>query len=90
MGRGACTEAVDELGRGFGHEELHRRSGRGPSLTQAFPKILWLVQNKPQVAQRAYRFIDVHGYLVQRSAPFSHSTFRWPGTSRQPYYHQVD
>src|SRR5439155_1074317 len=48
------------------HEELHRRTGRGPSLTQAFPKLLWLVQNEPQVAERAYKFIDVHGYLVQR------------------------
>jgi xylulokinase len=63
---GRAQKQLDELGERFGHEELHRRTGRGPSLTQAFPKLLWLVQNEPQVAQRAHKFIDVHGFLVQR------------------------
>lgn len=57
---------LDELGERFGHETLHRRTGRGPSLTQALPKLLWLVQNEPQIAEAAHKFIDCHGYLVQR------------------------
>ena len=57
---------LDELGERFGHDELHRRTGRGPSLTQSLPKLLWLVQNEPEVAARAYKFMDTHGYLVQR------------------------
>jgi xylulokinase len=41
---------LDELGGRFGHDELHRRTGRGPSLTQSLPKLLWLAQNEPDVA----------------------------------------
>lgn len=61
-----APEQLDELGERFGHDELHRRTGRGPSLTQALPKLLWLVQHEPEVAERAHRFMDCHGYLVQR------------------------
>jgi sugar (pentulose or hexulose) kinase len=63
---GRAQAQLDELGERFGHDELHRRTGRGPSLTQAFPKLLWLVQNEPETAERAHRFMDAHGYLVQR------------------------
>jgi xylulokinase len=57
---------LDELGERFGHEELHRRTGRGPSVAQASSKLLWLVQHEPEVVARTHRFIDVHGFLVQR------------------------
>jgi len=57
---------LDELGERFGHDELHRRTGRGPSLTQSLPKLLWLVQNEPEIAERAHKFMDTQGYLVQR------------------------
>jgi xylulokinase len=68
---GRAQQQLDELGERFGHDELHRRTGRGPSLTQALPKLLWLVQNEPEAAQRAHRFMDCHGYLVQ------HLTGEW-------------
>ena len=45
---GRAGAQLAELGERFGHDELHRRTGRGPSLTQAFPKLLWLVQNEPR------------------------------------------
>ena len=57
---------LDQLGARFGHDELHRRTGRGPSVAQALPKLLWLAQHEPEVAARTYRFMDVHGFLVQR------------------------
>jgi sugar (pentulose or hexulose) kinase len=57
---------LDELGERFGHDQLHRRTGRGPSVAQASSKLLWLVLREPEVAARAYRFMDVHGFLVQR------------------------
>jgi sugar (pentulose or hexulose) kinase len=57
---------LDELGERFGHEELHRRTGRGPSVAQASSKLLWLVQREPEIVARTYRFMDVHGFLVQR------------------------
>jgi sugar (pentulose or hexulose) kinase len=57
---------LDELGERFGHDELHRRTGRGPSVAQASSKLLWLVQHEPEVVARTHRFMDVHGFLVQR------------------------
>jgi sugar (pentulose or hexulose) kinase len=57
---------LDELGRRFGHDELHRRTGRGPSVAQASSKLLWLARHEPDVVERTYRFMDVHGFLVQR------------------------
>jgi sorbitol/mannitol transport system permease protein len=32
---------LDELGERFGHDQLHRRTGRGPSVAQASSKLLW-------------------------------------------------
>jgi sugar (pentulose or hexulose) kinase len=55
-----------ELDERFGHDELQRRTGRGRSTTQAFSKLLWLVEHEPEIAKRAYKFMDVHGFLVQR------------------------
>ncbi len=57
---------LDELGERFGHDELHRRTGRGPSVAQASSKLLWLVRHEPEIADRAHKFVDVHGFLVQR------------------------
>jgi sugar (pentulose or hexulose) kinase len=57
---------LDELGERFGHDELHRRTGRGPSVAQASSKLLWLVQHEPEVVARTHKFMDVHGSLVQR------------------------
>jgi sugar (pentulose or hexulose) kinase len=59
-------QQLDQLGERFGHAELHRRTGRGPSTTQAFSKLLWLVEHEPDIAERAFKFMDVHGFLVQR------------------------
>jgi xylulokinase len=57
---------LDELGERFGHDELHRRTGRGPSVAQASSKLLWLAQHEPEVVARTHRFMDVHGFLAQR------------------------
>ena len=57
---------LDELGERFGHEELHRRTGRGRSTTQASSKLKWVADHEPEVAKAAFRFMDVHGFLVQR------------------------
>jgi xylulokinase len=63
---GRAQRQLDELGERFGHDSLHKRTGRGPSLTQAFPKLLWVVQDDRALTERAYKFMDVHGFLVQR------------------------
>jgi sugar (pentulose or hexulose) kinase len=63
---GRSLSQLDELGERFGHEELHRRTGRGPSVAQASSKLLWLVQHEPEIVARTHKFMEVHGFLVQR------------------------
>ncbi len=60
-----------ELDRRFGHETLHRLTGRPPSMTQSLPKLLWLVQHEPAIARSACRIVDVHAFLVH------HLTGEW-------------
>jgi sugar (pentulose or hexulose) kinase len=57
---------LDQLGERFGHDELHRRTGRGPSVDKAVSKLLWLAEHEPQAVTSADKFQDVHGFLVQR------------------------
>lgn len=63
---GRSQRQLEWLGEQFGDEELHRRTGRGPSTTQASSKLRWLVEAEPDTAERAHKFMDVHGFLVQR------------------------
>ncbi|MER3484628.1 MAG: xylulose kinase, partial [Chloroflexota bacterium] len=55
-----------ELDRRFGHAAIHRITGRPPSLTQSFPKLLWVVEHEPEIAAAAAKFLDVHAFLVHR------------------------
>lgn len=52
------------LDSAFGSDALHRLTGKPPSMTQSLPKLVWLLQNEPEVAERAHKFVDVHAYLV--------------------------
>ncbi len=60
-----------ELDRRFGHDALHRLTGRPPSMTQSLPKLLWLVDHEPGIARSASRIVDVHAFLVH------HLTGEW-------------
>lgn len=55
---------LDMLDRRFGHDALHRLTGRPPSMTQSLPKLLWLTQHEPDVVRDAAYVVDVHAYLV--------------------------
>jgi xylulokinase len=57
---------LDQLGDQLGHDELHRRTGRGPSIEKAVSKLLWLLEHEPAVVAGAHKFMDVYGFLVQR------------------------
>jgi len=60
-----------ELDRRFGHDRLHRLTGRPPSMTQSLPKLVWLVEHEPEVMAKAARIVDVHAFLVH------HLTGQW-------------
>jgi len=52
--------------RRFGADYLNRLTGKPPSMTASISKIIWLVENEPAIAQRAFKFLDVHAFLVHR------------------------
>jgi len=57
---------VASLEQRYGRDDLHRLTGKPPSMTASISKLLWLVEHEPQVVARASRFLDVHAFLVQR------------------------
>ena len=57
-----------ELDRRFGSETIHALTGRPPSMTQSLPKLLWLVEEEPEVAKAAARIVDVGAFLTRRLA----------------------
>jgi xylulokinase len=57
---------VDDLDRLVGNDYLHDLTGKGPSTKQSLPKLLWLQKHEPDVIKRAYKFLDVHAFLVLR------------------------
>jgi sugar (pentulose or hexulose) kinase len=57
---------VGELEARFGRDELHRLTGKPPSMTQSLPKVLWLLEHEPETVLRAHKIVDVQAFLVQR------------------------
>ena len=56
---------VAALERNFG-PELHRLTGKPPSMTASISKLLWLAEHEPELVARTARFLDVHAFLVHR------------------------
>ncbi len=54
-------EDIDSL---YGAEKFHQVSGKPLSTTPSIPNILWLRRYEPTVFERAYKYLDVHAYLV--------------------------
>jgi xylulokinase len=56
---------VAALEHNFG-AELHRLTGKPPSMTASISKLLWLAEHEPHLVARTTRFLDVHAFLVHR------------------------
>ena len=35
-------------------------------MTASIAKVLWVVENEPEIATHAHKFVDVHAFLVRR------------------------
>ncbi|MEM4644076.1 MAG: FGGY-family carbohydrate kinase [Candidatus Methanomethylicaceae archaeon] len=57
---------VEFLGNTFGKEHLHQVTGKPCSMTPSLPKIVWLIQNEPDVVERTYKFLEPHAFHVFR------------------------
>jgi xylulokinase len=57
---------LEALNQRFGADTIQQLTGKGPSTKQSLPKLVWLLEHEPEVMQRAYRIVDVHGFLVKK------------------------
>ena len=61
----SCQQ-VDFLKKLVGDEKFHRITGKPLNMNPSVSKILWLMQNRPEIIKRTYKFLDVHAFLVNR------------------------
>ncbi len=57
---------LEWLQQTFGADALHELTGKPPSMTQSLPKIVWLIQNEPEIVAAAGKFLDAHAFLTMR------------------------
>jgi sugar (pentulose or hexulose) kinase len=57
---------VEFLINTFGRDNLHKITGKPPSMTQSLPKLVWLLQNEPDIISHAHKILDVHAFLIHR------------------------
>lgn len=62
---GRCFDEVGWMSEQLG-EHLHQATGRPPDMTTAVYSIAWMMRNEPELYQKTARFVEVHGYLVEK------------------------
>jgi xylulokinase len=71
---------VEDLSHMVGPERFHQITGKLLTTNPSVTKILWLAQHEPTLVARAFKFLDVHAYLVHRLT----GTFRTSVASADP------
>lgn len=59
------TRAAEQIDR-VGSDQIHAISGKPPSTTPSFYKLIWLAEHEPEAIARTHRVVEVHGYLAQK------------------------
>lgn len=57
--------ATDQILK-YGTPEIHKLSGKPADITPAIYKMAWVKENQPEMLEKAYKIVDVHGYLVYK------------------------
>lgn len=50
--------------RAYGSQHIHDLSGKPPGVTPGIYKIAWLKENEPEVLKKAFKVVEVHGYIT--------------------------
>ncbi len=61
-----ARDLLPELERSFDLQDFHRQTGKRLSVNLTIAKIAWLKQNQPGIFARAFKYLDVHAFLVYR------------------------
>lgn len=48
----------------YGSDHIHNLSGKPPGEPPAIYKLAWLKENEPETLEKAYKIVDVHGYIT--------------------------
>ena len=59
------TRAGEQIAR-VGSDQVHALSGKPPSTTPSFYKLIWLAEHEPQAMRAARRVVEVHAYLTHK------------------------
>lgn len=59
------TRAGEQIDR-VGSDHVHALSGKPPSTTPSFYKLIWLAENEPEAIARTARVVEVHAYLTHK------------------------
>ncbi|MEM7735311.1 MAG: FGGY family carbohydrate kinase [Deinococcota bacterium] len=63
---GRCANEVGWLSEQLGAATLHTITGRPPDMTTAVYSLAWMLRHEPENYHQTARFVEVHGYLVQK------------------------
>jgi xylulokinase len=61
-----ARDYVAPIAAHFGHDRLHRITGRPPDVIPVLFRLAWMRDHEPEAFARTALFIDVQGYLVMR------------------------
>ncbi len=56
---------VERVIKRLGGDKVMSITGRYPSYVCSLYKILWIMENEPEIAKKVYKYIDVHGFLLK-------------------------
>jgi len=59
------TRAGEQIER-VGSDYVHSLSGKPPSTTPSFYKLIWLAEHEPEAMKAAKRVVEVHAYLTHK------------------------
>ncbi|WP_128330605.1 FGGY-family carbohydrate kinase [Apibacter sp. HY039] len=50
--------------RKYGSPHVHDLSGKPPGVTPGIYKMAWIKENEPEIFEKAYKVVEVHGYIA--------------------------
>jgi len=60
-----CFEQVEMVKRKIGTRKVHEITGKVPCYLHSMYKILWIINNEPQVHEKTFKYLDVQAYLMK-------------------------
>ncbi|MBO1031797.1 xylulose kinase [Tessaracoccus sp. SD287] len=63
---GRATKETQWINDTIGHDEYYRISGLTPSSLWVYPKLKWLMDNRPEIYEKAWKFVNGQEWILNR------------------------